>query len=219
MSLATLWLNAGRQLQCPAGKWGRLAGRAMILANRQPNRIAIEALQVRPTDTVLELGFGPGRGIKGLSTLAPQGLVLGVDRSAEMLAFASRANRQAIAHGKVPLCQGRFEALPWPSQCADKILAVNVVYFFNRNGEEIREAKRMLRPGGVMAIYATDRSTMSKWKFSGPDTHSLFDGSELRALVVRGGFDADDVSVRRVTLPFGINGLIAIATAPLNRLT
>lgn len=110
----------------------------------------------------------------------------------------------------VRLDLGRFDALPWEDETVDGILAVNVIYFFGLDAREIHEARRVLRPGGAMVIYATDRSTMSRWKFSGPGTHSLFDEGELRALGVRGGFGADDISVSGVRLPFGVKGLLAI---------
>ncbi len=210
MSLDGFWHGVGQQLRCPTGHWGRLTGRLMAFANRGPNRIAIDALGVRPGDVVLELGFGPGMGVKALSRLASQGAVLGIDRSPEMVSQASRNNRNAVAEGRVSLRRGVFEALPWKDEIIDKILAVNVAYFFGRDGQAIREARRVLRPGGAMAIYATDRSTMSKWKFSGPETHSLIGEEELRDLLRSGGFQPAEIAIRRVSLPFGIEGLLAV---------
>ncbi len=79
-----------------------------------------------------------------------------------MLAQASWRNRRAIGEGRVRLRLGRFDALPFAPESIDKILAVNVIYFFRKDADEIREAMRVLRPGGVMAVYATHRSTMSR---------------------------------------------------------
>ena len=210
MPSEVLWQGIGRQLRCPAGGWGWLAGHAMALANREPNRLAIEALSVEPTDTVLELGFGPGRALKVLSRLAPHGRILGVDRSPEMLALAMRANRKAVAEGRIQLRLGSFTALPWPEESVDKLLAVNVAYFFDRSGEEFREAKRILRRGGRMVVFATHRSTMSRWRFAGSETHALIDEDVLRALAFAGGFSGTEVFIDHVDLPFGIRGLVAV---------
>ncbi len=210
-ALESFWSGVGHQLKCPSGRAGRLAGRVMTVVNKEPNRLAIEALRIEPADRVLELGFGPGSAVRAIAAAACSGLVLGIDRSPEMLAQASRRNWRAIEQGRVELRLGRFDALPWVSGSVDKILAANVVYFFGRNADEVREARRVLRPGGLMAIYATDRATMSHWKFSGPDTHALYGQAELQSLILRGGFRADEVSIRAVSLAFGIKGLLALA--------
>jgi ubiquinone/menaquinone biosynthesis C-methylase UbiE len=179
------------------------------MANRRPIGLAIHALAIAPSDVVLELGFGPGRGIARLASLACSGQVLGLDHSAAMLAQASRYNRRAIENGRVRLQQARFDALPWPSESIDKILAANVVYFFRDDGAEIREANRVLRPGGTMAIYATDRSTMASWKFARGDTHRMFDHVELMSLIRLGGFADDEITIKFLSIGFGIAGLLA----------
>jgi SAM-dependent methyltransferase len=107
------------------------------------------------------------------------------------------------------LLRGRIDALPLESGSIDKILAVNVVYFFDEYGSELREARRLLKPGGKMAIYATNKSDMAHWKFAGPDTHRLFGPDELALLIVRGGFDRDEFSIREIPVAFGVAGLVA----------
>ncbi len=208
---ANFWSGIGHQLRSPSGRAGRLTGHIMTVVNRQPNRLAIEALRIAPADTVLELGFGPGSAIKALAAAASEGLVLGIDSSPEMLAHATRRNRRAIEERRVQLRLGGFGALPWLEASVDRILAVNVVYFFSGNADEVREARRVLKPGGVLAAYATHKETMQHWKFSGPDTHTLYDEAELIALLLRGGFCQEEVSVRRIELAFGIHGLLALA--------
>jgi SAM-dependent methyltransferase len=205
------WKALGRQLRHPSGFPGRVIGHGMAMANRRPNRIAIGALDIAPGDVVLELGFGPGKAIAQLASAVGSGHVLGIDQSAIMLAQASRRNRQAIERSRVELRHGHFDALPWPTASVDKVLAVNTAYFFRPDAVEVQEARRVLRPGGLMAIYVTDKSVMSRWRFSGPDTHRAFDSDELAALLRTGRFDDDDVTVTRVNLGFGITGLIALA--------
>jgi ubiquinone/menaquinone biosynthesis C-methylase UbiE len=205
-----IWAAIGRQLRNPSGFGGGLIARLMAFANRQPNWIAIDALKIAPSDAVLELGFGPGSAIRTLNSMVPHGRVFGIDHSAAMLAQASRYNRRAIRIGRVQLQQGRFDALPWASDTFDKILAVNVVYFFCADAAEIREARRVLRPGGMMAIYATHKSAMTRWRFCCPETHRLFDEHELLTLILKGADANDEVSVCSVTLALRIAGVLAI---------
>jgi len=200
----------GQQLRHPCGVAGRLVGQAMALINRKPNQIAIDALKIAPGDTVLELGFGPGRAIRTLTSMVPRGQVLGIDHSEAMLGQASQYNRSAVRNGRVQLQQGCFDSLPWDAETVDKILAVNVVYFFRADAAEIREARRVLRPGGVMAIYATDKSATARWKFVSPETHRIFDHNDLVALILSGGFVNDEISVASITLAFRIPGLLAV---------
>ena len=74
--LDDMWDAMGRQLRHPSGFPGRMIGQAMAIANRRPNRLAIEALGVAPEDVVLELGFGPGRAVGKLALLIGTGCVL-----------------------------------------------------------------------------------------------------------------------------------------------
>lgn len=209
-AFATLWSKAGRQLASPSGFSGRVFGALMSSVNRAPNAIAIDLLGPAASDTVLELGFGPGKAIKAIAARTPAGLVLGLDHSKTMLRQASQTNRQAVSSGKVVLQFGSFDALPWPDASVDKILAANVVYFFSESGTELREAKRVLRPGGTMVVYATDSSSMSKWKFASRHTHRLFDRETLRAFFLQAGFSDDEVIILSLKLPLSIVGLFAI---------
>jgi len=208
-SMPSIWAGIGEQLRSPSGRYGRLIGRLMALINGGPNRLAIAAVGVQPGDTVLELGFGPGRGIACLAQRAIRGRVLGIDQSLEMLDLATRANHRAIEDGRVQLRLGRFDALPYADASITRVLAVNVAYFFGPEGKEIAEMHRVLRPGGLAVVYVTDRATMRNWRFSGPDTHRLYDADELRSLLRQGGFGYRDIFIEKVRLPFGVRGLVA----------
>ena len=63
-----------------------------------------------------------------------------------------------------------------------------------------------------MAIYVTDKSSMSRWKFASPATHRLFGRDELVALIRGAEFRDDEVSIREVDVAAGVKGLVATAT-------
>ena len=210
MPRSAIWAAIGRQLRNPSGFGGRLIARVMGIANRRSNRIAIRALDCSPDNMILDLGCGSGPAVKVLAGMAGQGLILGIDHSETMLAQASRRNRQAVRQRRVHLVRGRIDALPWRDNTIDKILAVHVVYFAGEAG--VREARRVLRPGGRIVIVATDQSAMTRWKFAQSSTHELFDLPGLANLLVRGGFATSEISVTQIKLGFGVLGLLAIAT-------
>lgn len=207
-----LWRAIGRQFRRPAGWGGWLMGRVMEWINRAPNREAIAALAIAPADVIVEIGYGPGCAIEALAASAPRGRVYGIDPSPEMLASASRRNREAAAAGRVSLSQGDIRDLRLASESVDKILAVNVVYFLDEDGGELKEAWRLLKRGGKIALYATDQSVMRRWKFAGPETHRLYGRDALFELLRRAGFDPGEIAIREVEVAFGVAGLVATAT-------
>ena len=122
----------------PRGFWGALAG--WIMATRPSNRLrnswAVDLLEIRATDRVLEIGYGPGFALEGACRRASAGKVVGLDHSPSMGAMAARRNRAAVASGRFQLEIGPIEALKEPSAPAfatpfDRIFAVNVVMFWN----------------------------------------------------------------------------------------
>jgi len=208
------WRGFGAQLRTPTGWCGRVAGAFMRFVNRGPNAAAVGALHVLATDDVLELGFGPGEAIHTLAGLAPQGLVWGLDHSDAMLAQASTRNARDIGRGRVRLLQGAFDRLPVPDQSIDKVLAVNVAYFWDDPRAVLREIWRVLRPGGRISVYVTDEAVMRRWKFAGEDTHRLYDADKLAGLLGQAPFDAARVRLSRVPLPLGLSGLVATVDKP-----
>jgi SAM-dependent methyltransferase len=210
---SSLWHTIGRQLKSPTGFAGRLTGSLMRIANDKPNRLAVDALRIGCRDTVLELGFGPGHAIEMMAARAPVGVVCGVDQSAVMLEQAERRNQTAIGEGRVFLYRAAFESLPFEDASFDKVLAVNVIYFWRDPLGVLREIRRVLRPRGCVSIYATDAATMRGWKFAGPETHRLYGADELSAILCEGGFDPQQTFVRSVHVAGRVNGLLATASA------
>jgi SAM-dependent methyltransferase len=204
-----LWHVLGMQLRHPSGTIGSFVGWFMAIANDEPNRLAIDALALKPTDRVLELGFGPGRGVRTIAARVPDGRVFGVDQSDPMLRQATSMNQAAIAQGRVALLKGPFRPLPWIDSTFDKILLVNVAYFFDSDGQDMAEVYRVLKLGGRIVIYVTSRETMIKWPFAGPETHKIYDRSELLDLLEGAGFRPPDIDIRHLQLPHGIKGLLA----------
>jgi len=126
-------------------------------SNRQRNSWAVSLLDVRPTDRVLEIGFGPGVAIAELADRAVQGHVYGVDHSEVMVQQAARRNVAAIRAGRVHLAHASVDQLPSFGEPFDAILAVNSVGFWSDPVERLRELGRLLRPAGRIALVSQPR--------------------------------------------------------------
>jgi len=143
-----------RQFSKPQGALGHVVG--WILANRasnlRRNRWTIDLLDLTPSDRVLEIGFGPGVAIGLAAARVPHGTVVGLDHSAVMLAQARRRNARLIASGRLALHLGGFESLPALNQSFDKVFAVNVLHFLPDRDAALHAVKRIMQPGGTLAI-------------------------------------------------------------------
>jgi ubiquinone/menaquinone biosynthesis C-methylase UbiE len=208
MNKPSIWQAIGEQLQNPSGLAGYFTGMLMRIANREPNRLAVKALRIASTDTVLELGCGPGYAIQLMERKALAGRVHGLDHSAVMIEQAAKRNRIAIREGRVVLHQTRIYRLPFRDSAIDKILAVNVIYFWEDLPAVLKEICRVLRPGGLVSLYATDKATMDRWKFAGPETHRLYDAADLSRAIQQAGIGVRLIRIRKVRIIGSVQGLV-----------
>jgi ubiquinone/menaquinone biosynthesis C-methylase UbiE len=179
----------------------------MVIANRGSSRIAINALENKPGDVVLELGCGGGHAIHALDAQRSAQCIFGIDHSITMLKQAALLNSAGVREHHVQLLRGRIDALPLRDNSIDKILAAHVVYFADATA--IREARRVLRAGGRMVLVATDRAAMQHWRLE--NSHRLYNAHDLARLLAEGGFTPNELTITAVPLMGGVPGILAIA--------
>jgi SAM-dependent methyltransferase len=146
------------QARQPRGIVGWLFGHVMAFLNDGMNRKAVELLDVRPADRVLEIGFGPGKTLELLARRAGDGFVAGIDLSAVMVRQAAWHNQELIRAGRVEVKLASVSNVPYPDAEFDKVCAVNSYQFWPDPEEDLKEVRRVLRPGGrlVLAVRARE---------------------------------------------------------------
>ena len=108
----------------------------------------------RGDETVLDIGCGGGANLHRMSAHITTGHLTGVDYSATSVQTSRQTNADDIAAGKMTVCEGSVEALPFTDQTFDKITTVESFYFWPNPPENLKEIHRVLKPGGTFLLIA-----------------------------------------------------------------
>jgi SAM-dependent methyltransferase len=108
----------------------------------------VDAARLRPGQRVLDVACGTGVLAREAAKRAAS--VAGLDPDPGMLAVAAR-----LAPG-IEWRQGIAESLPWPDQSFDAVLSQFGLMFFTDRDRALREMRRVLAPGGRMAVAVWD---------------------------------------------------------------
>lgn len=167
----------------PRGAIGYVADYMMAhrSSNLERNDWALSLLAIKPTDRILEIGFGPGITVGKSAARAAQ--VVGIDHSALMLRRATSRNKELIQQGKLTLMLGPVEGLTSKLGSFDKIYSMNVVLFWKEPVAVFRRLRNLLKPGGVLLTGYMPRQPGAK------DEDAFQKGMEIESWVREAGFE------------------------------
>lgn len=137
------------------------------------DRLILPDLPYAPGERLLDIGCGVGAVLRVIAESHPGLLLHGIDAERRQIDFARRHLRGA-GTGEPDLRVGDAAALPWADASIDHVY---MMWFIEHLPEGVarrvlREARRVLRPGGTVTINETDYTTFKVWPPS-PDWDAL----------------------------------------------
>ena len=160
--------------------------------------------ELKPGETVLDLGSGGGIDVLlSARRVGPNGKAYGLDMTDEMLALA-RENQTKAGVGNAEFLKGEIESVPLPDNSVDVIISNCVINLSADKDRVLREAFRVLKPGGRFAVSdvvvtgevpAAVRKSVELW--IGCIAGALRD-SDYREKLTAAGFERIDIEPTRI---------------------
>jgi SAM-dependent methyltransferase len=123
----------------------------------------LEKMQLAPTDSVLDVGCGAGWLSRRLAKMVPEGRVVGMDISDEMIRHARRGS---VDFHNLMFVTGEAREIPWQANFFSRVISVESSYYWPDPAAGAKEIFRVLHEGGsawVLINYYRDNAHCHQW--------------------------------------------------------
>jgi len=152
----------------------------------------LEKMRLAPVDNVLDVGCGAGWLSRRLAKLVPEGRVVGMDISDEMI---RHARRSSMDFDNLMFVAGEAAQIPWQPHLFSHVISVESSYYWPHPAAGIKDIFRVLREGGsawMLINYYRDNPHCHQWGdllavkthlFSAEEWAELFRAAEFADVV------------------------------------
>ena len=149
---------------------------------------------------LLDIGCGGGATIGRLARLAPEAKITGVDYSPVSVQESRTFNEELIAQGRAEVLEASVEELPFDDDTFDRITTVESFYFWPDPQENLKEVRRILKPGGRFFLIADiyGKAGLDQAVLENIELYDLFNPSKEEFLILfrNAGFVAVKIHVK-----------------------
>lgn len=159
----------------------------------------LDLMRIAPEENILDAGCGAGWLSRILAKRAPEGRVVGMDISDEML---YRARRASVDYDNLVFILGEVAEIPWEESFFTKVISVESSYYWPDPAKGVREIHRVLRDGGSswnLINYYRDNPHCHQWGEIYTIPNHLLSAGEWAAISREVGFTC--VEYRRIPDP------------------
>lgn len=192
-----------QQLRKPSGKFALKVAEKMNQSNEFLYDLTLETMELKEKESILEIGFGNGKFFNKIFSQAKGLNISGIDYSEEMVKAAKANNKEKFVLGKIHLVLGNSNNLPFAHHCFNKVFGINVIYFWDKPEDHLKEIHRVLKPKGKFYTSIRTKETMQNLPFT-PFGFKLYEVEEWVTVLEDNGFEVIQTNIKED--PVKING-------------
>ena len=126
-----------------AAEYARISGLQAAMADE-----ALSSLDLKRTDQILDVGCGNGKTTAEIAARVPQGAVVGVDASAEMITFAAT---YGASHPNLQFAVADARHLPYQHQF-DQVVSFNALHWIPEQAQALISIRSAVKPKGLVQL-------------------------------------------------------------------
>jgi len=176
-----------RQASHPNGPLGWIVAQIMSRETGWENKKAIDLLDLKPGEAVLDVGCGHGASLEELAKRVGNGRVTGLDPSAVMAGVARKKARAST----IEIVQAAACDMPFEDAAFDAAMSVHTIYFWDDPVLELSEIKRVVAPYGRFVLGFRSSEDKRFVSDSPKSVYHIRPLEEVEALLRSAGWDIE----------------------------
>jgi arsenite methyltransferase len=156
--------SASESLRAEFNRWAEAGRGDGMEQDHLPITLPVLAqMHPAPTDNLLDVGCGSGWLSRRLASMVPEGRVVGMDISDEMIRIA---RRNSIDQHNLLFATGEVAEIPWESNFFHHAISIESAYYWPKPSAGVKEIHRVLRPAAscwVLINYYRDNPHCHQW--------------------------------------------------------